>query len=151
MGTNYLLLTSLSQWGLFLGIGLICYAGIEKKFNLLMAGQSVFIALSLFALWILLSHQIVVPEFTGDQLPKEARTVSYFVTLSGVGLFCSCRVNYALIEDTVSTGNQCPFGFICAGPVFYGLQPATNCIIIPWQNQSILPEQFPAPALQYQR
>jgi hypothetical protein len=87
MGTNYLLLTSLSQWGLFLGIGLICYAGIEKKFNLLMAGQSVFIALSLFALWILLSHQIVVPEFTGDQLPKEARTVSYFVTLSGVGLF----------------------------------------------------------------
>ena len=69
---------SISQWTLFLGIGLIFFSWIEKKEKLALAGQVIFIVLGLISLWVLLANSIVIPEVIGNTIPKEVKILSYF-------------------------------------------------------------------------
>ena len=69
---------SISQWTLFLGIGLIFFSWIEKKEKLALAGQIIFIVLGLISLWVLLTNSIVIPEVIGNTIPKEVKILSYF-------------------------------------------------------------------------
>ncbi|BBE19579.1 hypothetical protein AQPE_3765 [Aquipluma nitroreducens] len=69
---------SISQWTLFLGIGLIFFSWIEKKEKLALAGQVIFIVLGLISLWVLLTNSIVIPEVIGNTIPKEVKILSYF-------------------------------------------------------------------------
>jgi len=69
---------SISQWTLFLGIGLILFSWIEKKEKLAMAGQVLFLLLGLLSLWVVLTNTIVVPETIGSTIPKEVKILSYF-------------------------------------------------------------------------
>ena len=71
-------LASISQWTLFLGIGLILYSWVEKKEKLAIAGQAIFLLLGLLSLWVLLTNTIVVPETIGSTIPKEVKILSYF-------------------------------------------------------------------------
>lgn len=71
-------LASISQWTLFLGIGLILYSWVEKKEKLAIAGQAIFLLLGLLSLWVLLTNTIVVPETVGSTIPKEVKILSYF-------------------------------------------------------------------------
>ena len=68
----------ISQWTLFLGIGLIFFSWIEKKEKLALAGQVIFIVLGLISLWVLLTNSIVIPEVIGNTIPKEVKILSYF-------------------------------------------------------------------------
>jgi len=79
----FLTLTSSSQWILFVAIGLIIFSWVEKKRLYQQLGQGTFVLLALFALWILLTDQIVVPAVLPDQVvPVEARALSYFSGLA---------------------------------------------------------------------
>lgn len=69
---------SISQWTLFLGIGLIFFSWIEKKEKLALAGQAIFIVLGMISLWVLLTNSIVIPEVIGNTIPKEVKILSYF-------------------------------------------------------------------------
>jgi hypothetical protein len=71
-------LASISQWTLFLGIGLILYSWVEKKEKLAIVGQAIFLLLGLLSLWVLLTNTIVVPEIIGSTIPKEVKILSYF-------------------------------------------------------------------------
>lgn len=71
-------LASISQWTLFLGIGLILYSWVERKEKLAIAGQAIFLLLGLLSLWVLLTNTIVVPETVGSTIPKEVKILSYF-------------------------------------------------------------------------
>ena len=79
MGSASLLgLTTISQYSLFLGIGLILFGWIEKKEKLVLAGQAIFLLLGLLSLWVLLTNTIVAPEVNGNSIPKEMKILSYF-------------------------------------------------------------------------
>ena len=71
-------LASISQWTLFLGIGLILFSWIDKKEKLAIAGQAMFLLLGLLSLWVLLTNTIVVQEIIGSTIPKEVKILSYF-------------------------------------------------------------------------
>ena len=71
-------LASISQWTLFLGIGLILFSWIDKKEKLAIAGQVIFLILGLLSMWVLLTNTIVVPEIIGNTIPKEVKILSYF-------------------------------------------------------------------------
>lgn len=77
-------LTSISQWVLFVGIALILYGWIEKKESLLLSGQLSFVALGLFAVWILLNHPTGGELADGSHIPKEIKIIAYF---KGIVLF----------------------------------------------------------------
>lgn len=84
----FLTLTSSSQWLLFLAIGLVIFSWIEKKKLLQQLGQAAFFLLGAFAIWVITSHQIVVPEVVkGAQPPAEALAVTYFSALIWLGAF----------------------------------------------------------------
>lgn len=87
--------TSISQWLLFIGIGLCIFGLIEKKERIVLAGQIALLALGVWAAWILLTNQIAVPETTGSTMPKEARVVAYF---RGVLLFSVVTVVSLLLQ-----------------------------------------------------
>lgn len=79
MGSASLLaLTTISQYSLFLGIGLILFGWIEKKEKLVIAGQAIFLLLGLLSLWVLLTNTNVAPEVNGNSIPKEMKILSYF-------------------------------------------------------------------------
>lgn len=79
MGSASLLgLTTISQYSLFLGIGLILFGWIEKKEKLVIAGQAIFLLLGILSLWVLLTNTIVAPEVNGNSIPKEVKILSYF-------------------------------------------------------------------------
>ena len=79
MGSASLLeITTISQYSLFLGIGLILFGWIEKKEKLVLAGQAIFLLLGLLSLWVLLTNTIVAPEVNGNSIPKEVKILSYF-------------------------------------------------------------------------
>ena len=79
MGSASLLgLTTISQYSLFLGIGLILFGWIEKKEKLVIAGQAIFLLLGILSLWVLLTNTIVAPEVNGNSIPKEMKILSYF-------------------------------------------------------------------------
>ena len=87
----FLTLTSSSQWLLFLAIGLIIFSWIEKKQVIRQSGQLAFGILGVFALWVVLSGKVVVPEtLPGASVPVEARAMIYFsglVLTGALGLF----------------------------------------------------------------
>lgn len=79
MGSDSLLgLTTISQYSLFLGIGLILFGWIEKKEKLVIAGQVIFLLLGLLSLWVLLTNTNIAPEVNGNSIPKEMKILSYF-------------------------------------------------------------------------
>lgn len=79
MGSDSLLgLTTISQYSLFLGIGLILFGWIEKKEKLVIAGQVIFLLLGLLSLWVLLTNTNVALEVNGNSIPKEMKILSYF-------------------------------------------------------------------------
>lgn len=79
MGSASLLgLTTISQYSLFLGIGLIFFSWIEKKEKLALAGQVIFVLLGFLSLWVILSNTAVVPEANGNLISKEVKILSYF-------------------------------------------------------------------------
>jgi len=79
MGSASLLgLTTISQYSLFLGIGLILFSWIEKKEKLALAGQAIFVLLGLLSLWVLLTNTVVIPEADGNSISKEVKILSYF-------------------------------------------------------------------------
>lgn len=79
MGSASLLaLTTISQYSLFLGIGLILFGWIEKKEKLVIAGQAIFLLLGLLSLWVLLTNTNVAPEVNGNSILKEMKILSYF-------------------------------------------------------------------------
>jgi hypothetical protein len=84
ISNSLLTLTSVSQWGLFLGIASILFGWVEKRETFVVAGQVVFLAVGLMAAWILFTDQIIVPEMTNGIIPKQARVLSYF---KGVAVF----------------------------------------------------------------
>ena len=74
---------------LFLGIGLILFGWIEKKELLILGGQITFLLLGSFAIWVLLSHAITVPETVGTNISKASKIMSFFrstVILMGLTL-----------------------------------------------------------------
>ncbi|HAQ19306.1 MAG TPA: hypothetical protein DCR40_08765 [Prolixibacteraceae bacterium] len=71
-------LSGISQMLLFLGIGLILFGWIEKKDKLILGGQIMFLILGFFALWILLSHTITIPQTISDKISKESRIIGFF-------------------------------------------------------------------------
>ena len=82
----FLTLTTSTQWILFLAIGLIIYSWIEKKRLFQQVGQIGFFLLGVFAMWVILSHQIVVPEVPkGANPPAEAIAMTYFSGLIAAG------------------------------------------------------------------
>ena len=82
MISNYLLgLTSISQWGLFLGIASILFGLVEKREKFVIAGQVAFLLVGLMAIWILLTGQIYVPEITNGNIPKQIKVLAYFKTI----------------------------------------------------------------------
>ena len=85
MQSNSLLgLTSISQWALFLGIAAIIFGWIEKKEKFVLVGQFIFLLLGFLAFYILLTHEITVPQINGDSIPKEMKVLAFF---KGVALF----------------------------------------------------------------
>lgn len=78
MISNSLLgMTSVSQWGLFVGIALILFGWVEKREKLILAGQLAFLLLGFLTTWILLTHQIAVPEAQGV-ITKEVKVLAFF-------------------------------------------------------------------------
>ena len=83
MISNYLLcLTSISQWGLFLGITFIIFGLVEKRGKFVIAGQVAFLLIGFMAVWILLTGQIYVPEITNGSIPKQIKVLAYFKTVA---------------------------------------------------------------------
>lgn len=83
-------LTTISQYSLFLGIGLVFFSWIEKKEKLALAGQMIFVLLGILSLWVILTNTITIPEATGNLISKEVRMLIYFKLIalfSGFNLF----------------------------------------------------------------
>ena len=69
---------TISQYSLFLAIGLIFFSWIEKKEKLALAGQAIIVLLGLLSLWVLLTNTTVVPEVKENSITKEVKILSYF-------------------------------------------------------------------------
>lgn len=96
MISNSLLgLTSISQWGLFLGIVLILFGWIEKQARFILVGQLTFLLLGFLTLWILLTHQINVPEITDGIITKPTKVLAFF---KGMALFSVFNVISLLLN-----------------------------------------------------
>lgn len=78
ISTNLLGLTSISQWGLFLGIVFIIYGWLEKKDKFILAGQSIFLLIGFLAAWILMTDQIHVINSSNGNLSKQAKVLGFF-------------------------------------------------------------------------
>jgi hypothetical protein len=80
------LYTSISQWALFLGIGLILIGIIDKREYYILAGQIVFIGLGLMAIWILFPHGSLQDENL-TRIPKAIKSLAFFkATIYFMGL-----------------------------------------------------------------
>jgi len=79
MGSTSLIgILTISQYSLFLGIGLIFFSWVEKKERLALAGQAIIVLLGFLSLWVLLTNTIVVPEVNENSISKELKILSYF-------------------------------------------------------------------------
>ena len=76
---SYILLglTSVSQWGLFLGIASILFGFVEKNEKFVLAGQLAFLLIGILTLWVLLTDQIHIPDTQGI-ITKQGRVLAYF-------------------------------------------------------------------------
>lgn len=95
LSNSLVLLTSISQWALFLGIASVLFGWIEKKEKFVLAGQFVFLLLGFFALYILLTNGITVPQLNGNNIPKEMKVLAFF---KGVALFTGLVVISLLLK-----------------------------------------------------
>lgn len=96
MISNSLLgLTSISQWGLFLGIVSILFGWVEKRERYIVVGQLAFLLIGFLALWILLTNVIYVPEITNGTIPKQMKILAFF---KGVALFMGLTVVSLLLK-----------------------------------------------------
>jgi len=96
MISNSLLgLTSISQWGLFLGIASILFGWVEKRESFVLIGQLVFLLIGFMAAWILLTEQIHIPEFNNGNIPKQLKVLAYF---KGVTAFLGLTVISLLLN-----------------------------------------------------
>lgn len=71
-------MASVSQWTLFLGIGLILFGWIEKKEKLTIAGQLSFLLLGLLSAWVILTNNVAIPNANGNPISKDVKILSYF-------------------------------------------------------------------------
>jgi hypothetical protein len=71
-------LAIVSQWTLFLGVGLVIFGWVEKKEKLSIAGLSCFILLGILSLWTLLTSDFIIPETITNPISKEVKIFSYF-------------------------------------------------------------------------
>jgi len=79
MFSNVLLqYSTISQWILFLGISLMLFGWFEKKDKILLSGQIIFLILGVFALWIVCSGQINIPQVSDPKLSKEIKILGFF-------------------------------------------------------------------------
>lgn len=79
MGFNSLSgLAIVSQWTLFLGIGLVIFGWVEKKDKLSITGQVCFIFLGILSLWALLTNHVIIPDTITNPISKEVKILSYF-------------------------------------------------------------------------
>jgi len=95
LSNSLLILTSVSQWGLFLGIAFILFAWVEKREKFVLAGHLAFLLIGFLALWILLTDQITVPEPTNGIITKQVKVLSFF---KGVALFSGLNVVTLLLK-----------------------------------------------------
>lgn len=95
MSNSLLILTSVSQWGLFLGIAFILFGWVEKREKFVLAGQMAFLIIGLLALWILLTDQIPVPDTTNGIITKQVKILAFF---KGVALFSGLNVVSLLLK-----------------------------------------------------
>ncbi|MDX9881149.1 MAG: hypothetical protein RBS73_03720 [Prolixibacteraceae bacterium] len=90
MEQNLLLtFTSSIQFGIFGAIIFIIFGWVDNKEWVTDIGRFIFIALGIYALWILLSGQVQVPETSGNVTSRELRVISFFkgiVLCSGICL-----------------------------------------------------------------
>lgn len=95
ISNSLLSLTSISQWGLFLGISTILFGWIEKRERFIFTGYLAFLLIGLMAIWILLTDVIYVPEITNGIIPKQLKVLAYF---KGVALFLGLTVISLLLK-----------------------------------------------------
>lgn len=96
MFSNYLLgLTSISQWALFLGVSSILFGLVEKRERFVLSGHLGFLLLGILALWIILTDEVLVPNITDGQIPKQLKVLVYF---KGVVLFTGVNVVSLLLR-----------------------------------------------------
>lgn len=81
---SLLALTSLSQWALFAGIGLIIFGWIEKQDKFVWTGLLVFLLMGLAATYFLISGTLPEPQNGSEHLPKELKVYAY---VRGVAFF----------------------------------------------------------------
>ena len=81
ISNSMLSLTSISQWGLFLGIAFMLFGWVEKREKFILAAQLAFLMLGFLTLWILLTDQIAAPEANGV-LTKQVRVMAFFKLLA---------------------------------------------------------------------
>jgi hypothetical protein len=90
MEQNLLLtFTSSMQFGIFGAVVFIIFGWVDNKERFTDVGRFIFIALGIYALWILLSGQVQVPKTAGNEISKELRAISFFkgvVICSGICL-----------------------------------------------------------------
>lgn len=97
----FLTLTTSSQWTLFLALAAIIFSWIERKKWMQIAGQSLFVILALFSLWVMNSGIIIVPEVAADAAaPPEARALSFFLGLSICGAIALIGLILHLIKSS---------------------------------------------------
>lgn len=82
ISNSMLYLTSISQWGLFLGIGFILFGWIEKREQFILAGQLAFLLIGILTAWILLTDQILLPSTMEAMISKEIKVLAYFKALA---------------------------------------------------------------------
>jgi len=75
-------ITTVSQYSLFLGIGLIFFSWIEKKEKLELAGQAIFVLLGFLSLWVIFTNTVVITAVNESPLSKELKILSYFKLLA---------------------------------------------------------------------
>jgi len=95
LSNSLVAIASISQWALFLGIVSILFGWIEKKEKFVLTGQIIFLLLGFFSLYILLADVILVPQFSGNILPKELKILAF---LKGVALFTGLVVISLLLK-----------------------------------------------------
>lgn len=95
LSNSLVAIASISQWALFLGIVSILFGWIEKKEKFVLTGQIIFLLLGFFSLYILLADVILVPQFSGNILPKELKILAFF---KGVALFTGLVVISLLLK-----------------------------------------------------
>lgn len=95
ISNSLLALTSVSQWALFIGIGVILFGLIEKNEKYILGGKLVFVALGLLAIWVLAFDGIYIPSSSENSVSKELRTLIYF---KAVAVFSAMSVISVLLR-----------------------------------------------------